>query len=206
MPKNGTTGGGDPRDTRQRILDAARRLGHEQGYAGTTMAAISRESGVHPGSVYWHFKDKDATFAAVIRESYAADMERMRESTDPVERTLDLLRGPVADPERLGQWRFNALLLLDPRFRDSECRRAFAEVRALQKDRLVHHWVEQLPPDAGADLPAHLAAMALALVDGALLAAAAGEAPDLEVMAARLVHSLDRAVDDAWAASTHARD
>lgn len=212
VPHNGTPATPDPvpasargRETRERILDAARRLGREKGYAGTTMAAISRESGVHPGSVYWFFKDKDATFAAVIRETYAADIERSPDSGDAYARTLGLLAAPAGDPDRLGQWRFNALLMLDPALRDSASRRAFDEVRRQQRERLARIWVERLPPDAEAALAEQLASTALAFVDGALLAAAAGEPIDVADLARRLVSALDAAVDAAWAASAHDR-
>jgi len=41
-------------NTRNKLLDAAARLFHEQGYAATGLSTIVREAGVNPGSLY-HF-------------------------------------------------------------------------------------------------------------------------------------------------------
>ncbi len=57
-------------DTRQRILEAARTVAREHGYGGTTMAMIQKAAGVHPGSLYWHFKDKDSLFTGMIQDAY----------------------------------------------------------------------------------------------------------------------------------------
>ena len=46
--------------TRDRILETARRLFHEQGYHATGIATILREAGVNSGSLYHFFESKDA--------------------------------------------------------------------------------------------------------------------------------------------------
>jgi AcrR family transcriptional regulator len=83
-------------ETRDRIIGAARRLFHEQGYAATGVATILREAGVHPGSLYHHFADKEAVLSAVL-ETYPALLEPMvtgpveRATSDPIERVMALL-------------------------------------------------------------------------------------------------------------------
>jgi len=53
-------------DKRERLMEAARSLIHQQGLAQTTLADIARQSGVPLGNVYYYFKTKDDIAAAVI--------------------------------------------------------------------------------------------------------------------------------------------
>jgi AcrR family transcriptional regulator len=61
----------DGERSREKILDAAERLFAARGYAGSGIAAISRESGLPPSSIYWFFDSKQDLAVAVI--SRAAD-------------------------------------------------------------------------------------------------------------------------------------
>lgn len=75
-------------DTRTRILEAARRLFHEQGYAATGIATILREADVHSGSLYHFFASKEALLAGVLE--YYTQLLR------PV--VMDPVEGKDADP------------------------------------------------------------------------------------------------------------
>lgn len=83
-------------DTRQRILEAARRLFHEQGFHATGIATILREAQVNSGSLYHFFESKEALLVAVL-EWYADNlgpevMDAVEASTtDPIERVFALL-------------------------------------------------------------------------------------------------------------------
>ncbi len=55
------------RQTVQRILDAAARVFHEQGYTGATTNDIADEAGVSIGSLYQYFPNKDALLVALTR-------------------------------------------------------------------------------------------------------------------------------------------
>jgi AcrR family transcriptional regulator len=55
-----------PTDTRERILDAAARLFHEQGYNATGIATILREAKVNSGSLYHFFPSKEALLVGVL--------------------------------------------------------------------------------------------------------------------------------------------
>ena len=77
-------------EARKRVLDAARPLFLEFGYKGVSMQQIAGATGIHKATLYHHFKDKDALFAAVVMlelQSTRAEMVRAieREST-PAER------------------------------------------------------------------------------------------------------------------------
>lgn len=52
--------------TRSEIISAAHDLFVRQGYHGTSMRQIAQEAGIAPGSLYNHFKNKEAVFIAVF--------------------------------------------------------------------------------------------------------------------------------------------
>jgi AcrR family transcriptional regulator len=56
-------------ESRQRILETARALFGQHGYAGTTVRAIAAEAGVDPAMVFYFFGTKQGLFAAVVEMS-----------------------------------------------------------------------------------------------------------------------------------------
>lgn len=52
--------------TKDRIIEVAFRLFHEQGYHATGVSTILREAGVNSGSLYHHFDGKEALLRAVL--------------------------------------------------------------------------------------------------------------------------------------------
>ncbi|HZU96577.1 MAG TPA: TetR/AcrR family transcriptional regulator [Planctomycetota bacterium] len=56
----------DRTDTRQRLVDAAAELAHQQGFHRTTLADVAQRSGVPLGNVYYYFKTKEALGEALI--------------------------------------------------------------------------------------------------------------------------------------------
>lgn len=56
----------DMLQTRQIILKSAFKKFYEQGYESTTLADIVEDVGLTRGAVYWHFKNKEALFRAVV--------------------------------------------------------------------------------------------------------------------------------------------
>ena len=55
------------RETRERLLQTAFRLFHEQGYHATGVATILREAEINPGSMYHYFESKDDLLLGVLR-------------------------------------------------------------------------------------------------------------------------------------------
>jgi TetR/AcrR family transcriptional repressor of mexJK operon len=70
----------DPRVVRTRaaVVDAARSLFLEQGYAGTTMEQIAARAGLTKRTVYNNYGDKDALFTQIVADvlSYAETFSR----------------------------------------------------------------------------------------------------------------------------------
>lgn len=53
-------------ETRQRIIDVARALFAERGYAGTSVRDIAERLGMTKGSMYYHFASKDELLHALV--------------------------------------------------------------------------------------------------------------------------------------------
>lgn len=69
----------------ERLLDAAATLLVRWGYRKTTIDDVAREAGVGKGTIYLHWKDKNALFRAVIRreqQRFNAELQR-RIAADP---------------------------------------------------------------------------------------------------------------------------
>jgi AcrR family transcriptional regulator len=63
------------RETRQQILEAARRLFTLRGYAGTTVEAVAREAGVAVETVYVTFKSKRTMLTRLVDQAVGGDDE-----------------------------------------------------------------------------------------------------------------------------------
>ncbi|MEN9647102.1 MAG: hypothetical protein RL238_3771 [Actinomycetota bacterium] len=161
--------------SRRRILDAAAAIAGERGYAGTSISEVSTRSGLPKSSIYWHFADKDALFAAVIEDSYEQWLEEFRiraeaRTLSPHDLLVHLHDSLASFPAFL---RFGQLVILERHEQELSARTKFLDIRR----RSLVQLADIFGTATGADEPtaAKLAAVALALVDGAFLARAAGE-------------------------------
>src|SRR6202008_4378815 len=84
--------------TRDRLLDAARYLFWEKGYAATGMAEILERAGANSGSFY-HFFDSKEALLLVVLDSYLEGLEPVivrpafASESDPIERIFAILAG-----------------------------------------------------------------------------------------------------------------
>jgi TetR/AcrR family transcriptional regulator, regulator of autoinduction and epiphytic fitness len=142
--------------TRRLIVDAARGLFLERGYAATTMDAIAKEAGVAVSTVYAVYKNK-RTILRAIREAWH-EQTRAREinagasrQPDP-ERRLEM----VAHATRR-QWETGGSVLAVYQGAAAADREAAAELeealrgRRAALDRVVEGMEETLRPDLGVD-------------------------------------------------------
>ncbi len=87
-----------PSGTRDRLIDSARHLFWERGFAGTSMADLLGQAGVNSGSFYHFFESKESLLRAVL-DTYLAALRPMvvdpafAQTNDPVERIFGILAG-----------------------------------------------------------------------------------------------------------------
>ena len=101
------------------ILDAAAALFQEKGVQRTTIEEIAAQADVSIGSVYFHFKSKEALYLALVEQALDVNAEYMQQADDPdltpFERVLAAgdayLRFHL---ERPGAFRMIALRVLEP--------------------------------------------------------------------------------------------
>jgi TetR/AcrR family transcriptional regulator, transcriptional repressor for nem operon len=84
--------------TRDRLIESARYLFWERGFAGTSMADLLAHAGVNSGSFYYFFESKEALLRAVLDGYLHALRPVVVEpafvrSDDPVERIFAILAG-----------------------------------------------------------------------------------------------------------------
>jgi AcrR family transcriptional regulator len=83
-----------PREERKaEVLAVATELFLSHGYAGTTMAEISRAAGVAPAAVYWYFPSKDDVFAAVMDRMLSREIRILDEDHADDDPMSHLVRG-----------------------------------------------------------------------------------------------------------------
>jgi AcrR family transcriptional regulator len=63
-------------ETRQRVVDAARKLFEERGWEGASIAAIAKEAGVSEETVYARFKNKRTLLGELVRLAVRGDDPR----------------------------------------------------------------------------------------------------------------------------------
>jgi AcrR family transcriptional regulator len=70
---------GDKRDrTRATLLEAARAMVREKGYARTTLEAVARRAGMTTGAIYGNFKNRDELFIALGQTYWAPVKPRIK--------------------------------------------------------------------------------------------------------------------------------
>jgi TetR/AcrR family transcriptional repressor of nem operon len=87
-----------PSTTRDRLVDSARFLFWDRGFAGTSMSDLLAHAGVNSGSFYHFFESKEALLRAVLEQYREALWPRVvdpafRKTAEPVERIFAILAG-----------------------------------------------------------------------------------------------------------------
>lgn len=177
------------------LLEATLRLLGERGYVGTTMARITRATGLPASSVYWHFGSKDQ----LIAEAVAHGFEVWREHATPWSTMDPSLPRParlraeldtivLGTDDRLDYWRTGLLIALEtgPAVGTAP-RERFLDIRRVALERLEQWWATSLEADEGVARDSQhgrghvvrLARLTLAALDGLFLARLAGPAEDV---------------------------
>lgn len=165
------------RRSKEEILDAASRIMSQRGFEGTSIAAISKETGLPNSSIYWHFASKAALLAAVMERGASRFFQEVGVGEpgdgEPVERLRVALRGAAEALDEHSEFlRLLILLLLSND--DPEISPVVHRVRAEGREQLrltienaYSPWGSKLAHRVADDL----ADFALATFDGVFLAA-----------------------------------
>lgn len=79
-------------ETRQRILEAARRLFAAHGYEGASNRSIADEADLTTGAIYHYFDRKLDIYLAVYTETQTLIQSRMQAAIEPCETMIDGIR------------------------------------------------------------------------------------------------------------------
>jgi AcrR family transcriptional regulator len=158
--------------TRQTLMDAARRLFIEKGYAETATPDIVAAAGMTRGALYHHFEDKKALFRAVIEREAADVAEEIERRAKPeTEPRAALLAGAAAYFDAMAVAGRTRLLLFEaPAVIGLP---AATQIDAENAEAALRDGLETLLPQAGA-LLAPLTALLSAAFDRAVIAIEAG--------------------------------
>ncbi len=128
-------------ETRAELIEAAGSVFARRGYHGASLDEIAREARYSTGAIYWHFKNKDELFLAVLDAYTTARVGEVMEIDARVDGGLPKRARAYADQwmERLGETE---------------------EIVVLTLEFVVHAWRN---PDLRGPLADRLAAMRLAL-------------------------------------------
>jgi AcrR family transcriptional regulator len=207
MPKQRTRTNPRGESSRLALLEATLRLAGERGYVGTTMAQITKATGLPASSVYWHFGNKDQLLADAVAHGFevwrsqAAPWETVDASLSRPDRLRAELETIVlSDDDRLDYWRMGLLLALEtgPAVGNAP-RDRFLAIRGAALERLATWWSTSLELDDGvaADSPLGrgsaetLARVTLAALDGLFVARLSDPAEDFAATLALLARGLD---------------
>lgn len=87
--------------TRRKLLQAARELVREKGYAHTTMQDVAQRAGMTSGAIYGNFKNRDELFIALADEYWGPIKAEFRAGSSFAEQMQALAKATLAAvPER----------------------------------------------------------------------------------------------------------
>lgn len=166
----------DGERSRARILDAAEALFARHGFSGAGIAAISRESGLPPSSIYWFFASKEELAASVIERAGGRFLDAIGPANElpPQERFSQLFaRGLELSGRRLPEFiRLSILMFLERRPSErrttARLRRVRERVLSVLREVVAGILGEALGPRA-VPLASELAALLTSFIDGALI-------------------------------------
>jgi AcrR family transcriptional regulator len=165
-------------ESRRKIVDAAAALMAERGFAGTSIAAVSKRSGLPSGSIYWHFESKEALLGAVVEEGARRWFDALPGGDslpgDPATRATTLLEAVVSSLEQHPEFlRLLLLIALERREVDETSVAVIRRVRKLALERireLLSALLDAFDPKIADRLAREFAPFVLCVADGAFVA------------------------------------
>jgi TetR/AcrR family transcriptional regulator len=133
----------NPRQSRERILEAALKEFAANGFAGTRVDAIARRARINKRMLYHYFGDKEGLFRQVLRRKLAERIAWLASAPDdPVESLPYWFRLALRDREwvRLLEWealQWGEQKVIEERHRRENAARAIARLRRRQARGLL---------------------------------------------------------------------
>jgi AcrR family transcriptional regulator len=93
----GTGAPGAAVPTRERLLEAARGVVEESGYAGASVVAIAQRAGVATGTLYRHFPSKAELFVEVFRDVCEREIASATKAASSVDGAVEKLDAVLAN-------------------------------------------------------------------------------------------------------------
>jgi len=159
MTDNGT------QDTKERIRQAAVRVFSREGFDRASVKSIAQEAGVAVGSIYNHFRDKDALLVSLFEEAFEQRMDLLDELRgerlpirDQVERLLEDHFARAREHKELAE-----LLLYERFHRGGRLRERILPLQRGIVDRIAE--ILRVGIDEGWIRPCHPKVVAQALFD-----------------------------------------
>jgi|KBSMisStaDraftv2_1062788.scaffolds.fasta_scaffold31232_3 AcrR family transcriptional regulator len=161
---------GDKRDrTRARLLEAARAIVREKGYARTTLEAVALRAGMTTGAIYGNFKNRDELFIALGQAYWPPVAPRLKPGATFAEAMHAMAEATLAAiPERttvaVGRLTGLAYALTSPNLRER-----VREVTA-ESYEFGAEWLRTLGDERELPMPPeHLVRVIHALIEGLVL-------------------------------------
>ena len=185
------------RRSKEEILDSASRIMSQRGYEGTSIAAISRDTGLPNSSIYWHFTSKAAILAAVMERGATRFFEATSlgpEVEAPAGERLRLALEGAGDSLDDSQEFLRLLMLLLLSNDLPEVAEVIGRVRRQRRERLrltLEFAYAPHGPAISRAVADELADFALATFDGVFLAAQFDHSLELRRGLDRMAASID---------------
>lgn len=168
-----------PLDTRSRILESAKRVFAQSGYAGATLDAIAADAELTKGAVYWHFSSKSDLFLALLEDQLQSPLnvsaDRAKAAFDqnaPRDAVRSLLAGQLTYAQAHPDWcRLYMEFMIQSR--QSDVQEVLSVTTCQQQEEAIDQLIRQMQRDGiiAADVDPQVIAMFWgALVDGLILA------------------------------------
>ena len=166
---------------RQRILGAARKLMLKQGFAGTTLDEICERACITKGSLFYHFKDKEALGIATVQYHLQLGQEMMAtapflDEQDPLRKLfgyIDFIIAITTHPSKAGC--LLGVMVQEPGANNSSVLQACAEAFSAWQDgitKMIEAAKLSYCPQARIDCSS-LAQLFIATYEGAIIIAKA---------------------------------
>lgn len=157
--------------TRQHLLDAARRIFARDGFEVARLQDIAEAAGKTRGALYAHFKDKEDLFFALFEEDLARDHELSSLQLRPHPSREERVSALTAQLESILEDRRRMLLYLEFKMyaiRHPHRQKRLADLHAAICDQGISNKIELLPALAIADRESRRRAVAAvgAVLDG----------------------------------------